>query len=60
VKAWRLAGMVMLLAGCGGESADTLLDDNPGYAGKPDKHAMAGAERETVLRQRLLKIQTDR
>ncbi len=55
-----LMGLLMVLSGCGQDTVETLLDENPGYAGKPDEHGISTKERREVLRQRLLKVQTDR
>ncbi len=48
------------LWGCEEQTVNRLLDENPNYAGKPDEHAMPAAERRKLLRERLLKVQTDR
>ncbi len=55
-----LLGMMVMVYGCGQDQADSLLDDNPEYAGKPDTHDLPMTERRELLRQRLLKVQTDR
>ncbi len=59
--AWTIAGLLvcLLVAGCY-ESTDVTLHEPGVYKGKVDKHEQTPAEREEILRQRILDVQTDR
>ncbi|HHJ40471.1 MAG: hypothetical protein AXA67_01080 [Methylothermaceae bacteria B42] len=49
----------LVLMGCG-DQAREMLDKNPEYAGKRDKHANVIPEKDKVLRRRVLMGQMDR
>ena len=59
---WLIPGCLILLlaSGCEEKTAQRVLDRNPHYAGPKDEHTLSAEQTRSLLRQRLLKVQTDR
>jgi hypothetical protein len=50
---------ILLLFGCD-ESTEVILHEPGVYKGKVDKHDLTQAQRDEILRKRIMAVQTDR